>query len=198
MILSVVITWIGGFFLFYGRQAFVKAWFPLVFIVLMVPIPSMILNNIIFILQKLSMETANVLFMISGVPFYNEGFTFHFSDLSVEVAEQCSGIRSSLALFIGSILAGHLFLKTAWRKIVLALVVFPICIMRNGVRIVILSLLGNYVNPGILSSNLHRKGGIPLFIISFAFLMIICWLMRRSENKRFLPGDQIYSQSSVE
>ena len=109
---------------------------------------------------------------------------FSLSNLSVEVAEQCSGIRSSIALFLASLMAGHMFLKKKRMKIILALIVIPICIIRNGSRIVFLSLLGNYVNQEILASDLHRKGGIPLFIISFIFLIAICWVMRKSEQKK--------------
>ncbi len=186
-ILSALIIWIGGFIFFFGGKAFSMARFPLLFLVFMIPIPSFILDEIIFLLQKFSSETANILFMISGVPYHHTGFTFHLSDLSVEVAEQCSGIRSSLALFIGSIIAGHMFLKSGWMKAALALIVFPISIVRNGARVVMLALLGNYVDPAILSGNIHKKGGIPLFIISFAFLMILLWVMRRSERVSVTP-----------
>lgn len=186
LIASTVIIWIGGFVLLYGRNAFMKARFSLLFLLLMVPVPSTILDKIVFLMQKLSADMANIFFMISGVPYYRTDLQFNFSQLTIEVAEQCSGIRSSIALFVASILTGYLFLKTTWRKVVLTLIVFPICIVRNGLRIAMLSLLGNYIDVNILSSSLHKQGGIPLFVFSFVFLMIICWIMRRSEKKELL------------
>lgn len=186
LVSSAVITWIGGFVLFYGKKAFLNARFPLLFLILMVPVPSMIMDNIIRLMQELSADTADVFIMLSGVPYFRTDLQFHFSQITTEVAGQCSGIRSSISLFVASILAGHLFLKTAWRKVVLALLVFPICIVRNGFRIAMLSLLGNYVDLNILTGPLHRSGGIPLFVMSFALLMVICWIFRRFEKNELL------------
>lgn len=124
--------------------------------------------------------------MVTGIPFFREGSTFHLTKFSVEVAEECSGIRSSIALFITSILAGQLFLNSTSRKIILILSVFPITIVKNGLRIVTLSLLGNYVDIRILSSALHKQGGIPFFILALAFSGTIFWFLRKSEKRSFL------------
>jgi len=80
-------------------------------------------------------------------------------------------------------MAGQLFLKSASRKIVLALVIIPITIFKNGLRIVTLSLLGVYVDQNILSSSLHKKGGIPFFFLSLIFLGAILWLLRRADKR---------------
>lgn len=68
-----------------------------------------------------------------------------------------------MALFITATVAGHLFLKTGWKKVLLALVSIPIAMFKNGIRIVSLTLLGAYADPRILQSDLHREGGIPFF-----------------------------------
>ena len=189
MTFSAVIFLIGGFLIIYGKKTFQNAKFPLLFLFFMVPIPTFIVDEIIALLLKGSAHIAEAGFMISGIPFFREGPMFHLSNFKIHVADECSGIRSSLSLFIASIIAGHLFLKTSWRKIVLCLSVIPIAIMRNGLRIVMLSLLGNYVDARILSSALHRKGGIPLFILSFAIMMIICWYLRKREGREILHNE---------
>ena len=183
IVLSALIFWIGGFVFFYGVKAFKIAAFPLLFLLFMVPIPGKALETIIYLLTCGSAEAAYEFFKLTGVPVLREGFTFHLPGLSIEVAEQCSGINSSIALFVASIVAGQLFLRTGWKKAVLALSIFPITILKNGMRIVTLSLLGAYVDPRILSSDLHRKGGIPFFIIALAMLAPILWYLRRSEKK---------------
>ena len=122
------------------------------------------MDKIIFLLQSASAEVSYVYFKLIGIPIYREGFVFHLPGVSVEVAKECSGIRSSIALFITSILAGHLFLKTGWKKGILAVSIIPIAILKNGVRIVTLSLLGAYVDISFLTDSLlHKKGGILLF-----------------------------------
>lgn len=183
MTFSVVLFWLGSFTLFYGVKSFKAAAFPMLFLVFMIPVPDMVMNKIIYALQVGSTEVTHLLFWLAGIPFYREGFTFHLQGVSIEVAEQCSGIRSSLALFITSMLVGKMFLNSASRKVILALSVFPITIFKNGVRIVMLSLLGTYVDPRILDSNLHKRGGIPIFIFAFLILMGVLWLVRRTEKK---------------
>ncbi len=183
-VLSALIFWIGGFVLIYGLKAFKIATFPLLFLLLMVPIPGKALETVIYLLTWGSAEAAYGLFKLTGVSILREGFSFHLPTLTIEVAEQCSGINSSIALFVSMIVAAQLFLRTGWKKVVLVLCIFPITIIKNGMRIVTLTLLGAYVDPRILSSDLHRKGGIPFFIVALAMLAPILWYLRKTEKRK--------------
>jgi exosortase len=184
MTFSAVITWIGGFILFYGINAFRNAAFPLLFLMLMIPIPGLVMERIVLLLQKGSAEAAYGLFKLTGVPMVREGCTFHFPFMSVEVAKQCSGIHSSIALFITGVLAGQFFLTSGWRKLILLLSILPLAIIKNGVRIVTLSLLALYVDEEILTNSmLHKKGGIIFFLIALILLTPVFEMLRRSEKK---------------
>ena len=183
MTFAAVLCWIGGFILFYGLESSRLALFPLLFLFFMVPVPGFLMERIILLLQICSAEISYGIFKLTGVPIFREGFTFHLPGLSVEVAKQCGGIRSSLALFIVSTLAGHLFLFSWRRKIILSLWVLPITIVKNAIRIVILTLLGVYVDPRVLDSTLHRRGGIPFFIMALSLLGVVLWFLRRSESR---------------
>jgi exosortase len=140
-------------------------------------------EKIILLLQMGSAEVAYGFFKLTGVRVLREGFTFNLSGINIEVAKQCSGIRSTIALFLTSIIAGQLFLQTGWRKIVLAMAIFPITIFKNGLRIVTLSLLGVYIDQRILFSELHKSGGIPFFVVALALLVAFLWVLRKSENR---------------
>jgi exosortase len=183
MTFAAVICWIGGFILFYGLESSRLALFPLLFLFFMVPVPGFLMERIILLLQACSAEVSYGFFKLTGVPIFREGFTFHLPGLSVEVAKQCGGIRSSLVLFIVSLLMGHLFLSSWRRKFVLSLWVLPISIVKNAIRIVTLTLLGVYVDPRILESTLHRRGGVPFFILALSLLGVVLWFLRRSENR---------------
>ena len=172
----------GAFILLYGIQAYRRALFPLLFLIFTVPVPTAIMDSIITFLQVGSTELSNLLFMASGIPFVRDGFVFQLSNLSVEVARQCSGIRSSMAIFIVSVLAGYMFLKSLWKQIFLVICAVLIAMFKNSIRIVTLSLLGNYVDPVILTSSLHREGGTPFFILALLLLAPILFLLRRSEK----------------
>ena len=173
----------GAFILLYGMQAYRSALFPLLFLIFTVPIPTALMDNIIHFLQVGSTEFVNLLLLASGVPFVRDGFVFQLPNISVEVAKQCSGIRSGMAIFIVAILAGYMFLKSYWKIIFLVVCAVLIAMLKNGIRILTLSLLGNYVDPRILKSSLHREGGIPFFIVALLLLAPILFFLRRSEKK---------------
>lgn len=189
---SLVLLW-GAFIFAYGTKAFTTALFPLLFLVFMIPVPAFIMDKIIVFLQNGSTEFANFLFWVSQATYYREGFVFHLPSMSVEVAPECSGIRSGLALFITALLAGYLFLNSWWRRVILVLCVFPITMFKNGIRITTLTLLGTYVDPRILESDLHREGGIPFFILALLLMAPILYWLRKSENRGYkkVPHQEI-------
>ena len=184
-ILALVVMCWGIFVSCFGVTLCRKVSFGLLFLLFMVPLPSFLLDAIIGFLQRSSAEATEVLFSLLGVPVFREGFVFSLSSFTIHVAEECSGIRSALSLFITSLVAGHFFLRSTWTKMGLMAVVVPLAIIKNAFRIVGLSLLANYVDPTFITdSALHRNGGIPLFLASVAVLLFLTWLFRRFEKKR--------------
>jgi exosortase len=182
--LSIVIWYIGGFILFYGERAFRNAVFPLFFLLFAVPIPQIAMEKIIPFLQRGSVEVVHLLLTLTGVPFSREGFVLHLPGLSVEVAEECSGIRSTVGLFLPVVAAAHLMLKTGWKKAVLVASVIPIAIFKNAIRIVTISLLAAYVDKEYLThSFLHRSGGIVFYLPALFLLGLILWRLRRWEKE---------------
>jgi exosortase len=179
---AVVVIWVAGFVLCYGLHAVRTGLFPVLFLFLMVPIPDVVLDRAIFWLQTGSAEVTDALFQLVGVPVLRTGFTFALPGVTIEVARECSGIRSSLALLITSLLAGHLFLRSAWKKTVLIVATVPLLIVKNGIRIVTLSLFSVYVDPRFLTSSLHRDGGIVFFLLALLILTPVLWLLQRSEG----------------
>jgi len=156
--------------------------FPLVFLFFMIPIPEGILRPIVRFLQAGSAEVSYWVIRSVGVPIFRDGFLFTLPGLTIEVAEQCSGIRSGISLFLVSILAGHIFLISGWRKLALAVAVVPITIAKNGLRIVSLSLLGAYIDRQVLSGPLHKAGGIPFFGVALVMLAVVLWALRRGDR----------------
>jgi len=187
---SLVVTWVGLFVLSYGLVATRAAVFPLLFLLLMIPLPDRVLDKTIYLLQQGSTEIAYLLFKIAGVPVLRQGFVLTVPGFSIEVATECSGIRSSMALFITCLLAAHLFLRTSWKKVVLMLLSFPLALVKNGVRIATLTLLSMYVNPSFLSGSLHRDGGFAFFLLALAMILPVFLAFERSDAREFAKRDQ--------
>src|SRR3990172_8882171 len=181
MVLSALaFTW-GGFLLFYGMEALKKALFPLLF---MVPIPTVLLEKVVYLLQVGSAEVSYCIIRLSGMPVLREGFVFHLPEMSIEVAEECSGIRSSLAVLITGVMAGHIFLKSRGRKVVLILTVLPVVIIKNGIRISTLALLASYVDRSFITNSfLHKNGGVFFFVLALLLLTLVVWVLRNSERR---------------
>ena len=183
MLAFVVMCW-GIFLSCFGITLCRKVSFGLLVLLFMVPFPSVLLDAIIGFLQRSSAEVTDLLFSILGIPVFRQGFVFRLSNFTIYVAEECSGIRSALSLFITSFVAGHFFLRSLWGKMGIVAIVIPLAIIKNAFRIVGLALLANYVDPTfITNSALHRSGGIPLFFVSLAVLLSLVWLVRRLEKK---------------
>src|SRR5215472_1476888 len=181
-VFPVVLIWIGGFVLSYGLRAFQAALFPLLFLFLMVPLPDFFLNRVIYWLQVGSAEVTYALFQLVDVPVVRTGLVFALPGITIEVAQECSGIRSSMALLITSLFAGHVLLRSVWRKATLTVATLPLFFIKNGIRIVTLSLLTVYVDPSFLAGRLHNQGGIVFLLLALGMLLPVLWWLRRSER----------------
>ncbi len=179
--------WSGGF-LILGSNLMRQLTFPAVFLIFMVPFPPAVLDAIETVLQYASAEAAYVFIKLAQIPVFRDHLSFRMPGLSITVAPECSGIRSSLVLFITSLLAGYLFLKTRWRRALLALLVIPLGIVRNGFRILVLSLLCVHVDPDYINSPIHHRGGPIFFVLSLIpFTLILVWLIK-SEKRLAQPA----------
>jgi len=169
-ILSLVMLLVGSFGLCYGSRAAREAAFPLLFLLLMVPVPAFALEVIVRALQHTSADGSAILFSFLGIPAHRENLTFDLPGIRILVGEECSGIRSTIALFITIILAAQLSLKSNWTKLILCILVVPIAVVKNSVRIVTLSTLALYVNRDFLYGHLHRQGGVIFFMLGLGIL----------------------------
>jgi exosortase len=182
-ILALIVLWISAFILCYGTHAFRAARFPLLFLVLMIPVPDFLLGKIILFLQTGSAAVAYWLFRIVDVPVLQEGFVFSLPNLKIEVARECSGIRSSLALLITTLLVGEFVLCSFWRKSLLVFSAVPILIFKNGLRIATIALLSVYVDPRFIHGWLHTAGGVVFYALGLLSLFPILLLLKRGEAK---------------
>jgi len=103
--------------------------------------------------------------------------------MTLEVAQQCSGIRSSWVLFITAVLASYLFLGTNWRRVLLVAAVIPLGILRNGLRVVVIGMLCVHKGPQMIDSWVHRQGGPLFFGLSLVPLFALLAWLRRNEQK---------------
>jgi len=169
-ILGLVTVWMGSFLLCYGTRASRTGLFAMLFSLLLVPLPESVMAKPIALIQHASADVTGSLFRLAGVPAFREGLTFSLPRLSFVVATECSGIHSSIALFIGSILLGHFYFNSRWKRVLVILLVFPIISVTNGLRIFVLATLAVYVDMSFFHGNLHHRGGSLFFALALGIL----------------------------
>ena len=174
---------IAAFLCSYGSAAFRSALFPVCFLVFMTPLPDALRERVIVFLQYGSALVTDWFFTVANIPFSRDGVIIMLPTVTIEIAQECSGIRSSLILVIAGLVLGHLFLRKTWSKAALVILLVPLTIAKNGLRIFTLSTLGMYVDPSFLSGRLHHRGGIVFFIVSFIGLWAMIWILQKFEGK---------------
>jgi len=195
--LALVVWWIAAFILCFGTSAFRRELFPLCFLFGMAPLPGFVLNLIVILLQQGSAAVAHFLFVVARVPVEQEGLLVHIPGLTVEVARECSSIRSSSMLLVTTMVLAQLLLRSPWQKALVIAVAIPLSVAKNGLRIFVIAMLATRVDPSFLTGRLHREGGIIFFLIALGAVFLLLWMFRRGEAKKPGIGSTGISASGV-
>jgi exosortase len=181
---AAVFLFLGIFLGVFNGVALRSFFFPGLILLLLIPIPVALREMLVAFLVKGTAALTEVLFRLTGTSFYREGGVFLLPGISIEIADVCSGIRSSIGLLITILVAGHLFLKRVWSKVTLVVLVIPLVLVKNALRVAGLTLLSIYVDRSYLESSLHHTyGGMVFFALTlFVFLIPILLLLRKLEK----------------
>lgn len=170
---SMLIVLAGLAVLLLGWNYFRAMIFPWAFLVLMIPIPKIIFNQITLPLQKFASITAARVLPFLGVPVYREGNIINLPAMPLEVAEACSGIRSLMSLATLAIIYGYLMEPRKWIRVALALASIPIAVAANAFRIVGTGLLVQYWDPDKAEGFFHAFSGWLIFVVSLGLLLLV-------------------------
>ena len=182
---------LGGGFLFLGAGVLREIAFPAGMLFFMVPLPTLVIAWITTFLQHASAEAGYAMLSLVSEPILRRGLVFQLSGITLEVAAECSGIHSSIVLLITSLLAGYLFLRTPWKRAVLTFAVVPLAILRNGFRIFTIAMLCVHVDPKMIDSPIHHRGGPIFFVLSLVPFLALVFVLRRSERPKNHPAPVI-------
>ena len=171
-----------------GASNLKRLLFPLLFLLFIIPFPTEVEAGIESFLQHGSAECAYGMFGLGGTTLFREDLVFHLPGISLQVAPECSGIRSSLVLLITSIVGGQLFLRSNVSRIVLALFVIPLALMRNGFRVFVLGELCVHIGPHMIDSPIHHQGGPIFFLLSLVPFFGLVWLLMKWERRKLPPA----------
>jgi len=146
---------------------------PIAFMLLMIPIPAIIFNQIVFPLQLLASHFGENAIIFCQIPVLREGNILHLANTSLEVAEACSGIRSMITLLTMGIIYGYLFDPRLWVRIVMAAGTVPIAIVANGIRVAGTGVAAHFYGPEAAEGFSHTFSGWIIFIAALIMLFIL-------------------------
>lgn len=181
-VFSALLVWTGAFTWCYGFGTLKKAVFPLLLMIFIVPPPSSLVRPIVALLQATSVETVYWVLWVLGLPVVRDGYVFHFPNMNIKIAEECAGFHSFLALLITSTIAAKLFLKKGWTRAVAVIAIVPITIVKNSVRILVISLIVVYMGESTFAAVFHKLVGFSL--LALLLLWPVINLLRKLEKER--------------
>jgi len=166
-----------------GKAMLGRVKFVLFVLLLAIPLPAILFNQITFPLQLLASHLASTLLSSVGVPVLQEGNVIQLPAMALEVAVACSGIRSLMSLFTVAVIYGYFLERETWRRVVLALSSIPIAVAANGARIFGTGLCVQYWDPVKAMGFFHEFSGWLIFLVSLVCLYGVHLAMRVMARK---------------
>jgi exosortase len=161
----------GAVLFLYGARHLRLLAFPITFLLLMVPLPAVIFNQLAFPLQLLASSAGETVLAASGVPVLREGNILVLPTTTLEVVQACSGIRSLVSLLTVAIILGTLTEPRVWARVVLAVLALPIAIVANAARVAGTGLAAEWISPQAAAGFFHEFSGWVMFVVAFALLL---------------------------
>ncbi len=176
---SLLVVLGGILFFLLGREFFKNLLFPLIFLIFMIPIPSILMDRITFPMQLFASKVAAGTLYLIGIPVLREGNVMLLANTSLEVAEACSGIRSLISLLALSVVFAYLSQRVTWKRIILVLSTFPIAIVANAARVSGTGILAHHYGDRVAQGFFHGFSGWILFVVAFICLFVVGSLLSR-------------------
>src|SRR3990172_24911 len=176
LLMGIVWSWFGVKWL---KVAFV----PLAFLFFMVLLPYILYDAIAFPLKLLATRIATEALQFFNIMIVSEGNIIYLQDVTLEVADACSGIRSLMSLITLGVVVAYFFLKGRFRQILLVSLAVPIAILTNAMRVIITGFLSDRYGSAVAEGFFHEFSGLIIFATSFALLLGCSYLLSLINKK---------------
>ncbi|MCB2227452.1 MAG: exosortase [Desulfarculaceae bacterium] len=163
----------GLVFLAWGWGVARRSIFAFAYLILMVPLPYLLYDAVAFPLRLIAAEVAAWGIRLFGIPVYLEGNVIHLPNLVMNVVDACSGIRSLISLLAVGVILAYLILPNRWIKVVVVLLVPPVAVFTNALRVTAAGILAVYWGRETLEGVMHDFVGWVVFMAGFVILLFI-------------------------
>ena len=171
--ISLVGVLVGAVLFLFGWARLRVMLFPLALLLLMIPLPAIIFNQIAFPLQLIASQFGEAVIRAADIPVLREGNVLVLANISLEVAEACSGIRSLISLLTLAIVFGYIGDSRNWARVLIALSSVPVAVIANGGRVAGTGVAAHYYGAAAAEGFFHEFSGWLVFIVAFALMMLL-------------------------
>ena len=168
---SLIVLLVGSIAWLWGWRHVRVLAFPIAFLLLMIPLPALVFNQLAFPLQLLASRAGAAVLSLAGLPVLREGNVLVLPSRTLEVAEACSGIRSLVSLLTIALILGRLSHRSRSVCAALALLTIPVAIVANAARVAGTGLAAEWIGPWAVEGFFHEFSGWVVFMLSVALLL---------------------------
>jgi exosortase len=164
-----LVAGLGALVVYYwGFRQLLRWWLPFTLLVLSIPLPQVVLSSLAFPLQVQASKLGALLLEMRDVPVDLQGNVIRLPGQTLFVTEACSGLRSLTALISLGVLLGALWLRHPITRLLLLILVIPIAMLLNGIRVFLTGYLVFFVDPSMGEGFMHLSEGWGIFLVALA------------------------------
>lgn len=167
----------------WGSRQLLHWWLPVTLLALSMPLPEIVTGGLALPLQFQASRLGAALLSTRGIPVHLDGNVIRLPGHDLFVTEACSGLRSLTALLSLGVLLGGLLLKHPLSRLTIVALAIPVAVLVNGIRVFATGFLVAFVDPSLADGFSHVTEGWLLFLVAFAVLGGIAWIVLQAENR---------------
>ena len=185
---SLVGVLVGAVLFVWGREHLKLLLFPLSFLLLMIPLPAIIFNQIAFPLQLVASQAGEAAIAFAGIPVLREGNVLRLPAQTLEVVEACSGLRSLISLIMLGVVLGYFTDRRTWARVAITIAAVPIAIIANAIRVAGTGIASEWVSPAAADGFFHTFSGWLVFVVAFSGLLLVQQVIARIGRRGVQPA----------
>jgi exosortase len=177
-----LVAMLAGLILYlFGRSAFREMRLPVLYLLLMIPLPYILYDAAAFPLKLIVANASVNMLKLLGFSVVREGNIILFPSLILEVADACSGLRSLMTLVTLAVTCSFLMLRTPLMRVLLVVASVPIAVVTNMLRVIVTGILAETISPELAEGVFHEMAGLGVFIMALLLTGVLTLILRHLE-----------------